>query len=335
MIPRAASGRPASIACTAASSISAMPASYCTGPSWRKSASRRRSSCSAAMICSTRPLALVVGDLVGHQSMIASRSAIATACVRVSASSLARMWRTWLFTVSWLMKSRAADVRVRHPVGEQLQDLALARGEHVVLVLAGQERRHQRRVDEALAAGDLLDRAQQRRVRRLLEDVALRARLEPAAEQRALAVGGEDQHRGLGHLLRDQLRRLEPVHARHADVHDHDLRAAPLGERDRAGAVGGLADDADVRRAREREAQPFAHDLVVVDDQAGDLVGHRGTSVLRGIGSQTASVSCSGSGGGASGVAAGGRGRRARAQARAPARAPGRPPRGAGRRARA
>ena len=37
--------------------------------------------------------------------MIASRRAIATACVRVSASSLARMWRTWLFTVSWLMKS--------------------------------------------------------------------------------------------------------------------------------------------------------------------------------------------------------------------------------------
>ena len=30
----------------------------------------------------------------------------------------------------------------------------------------------------------------------------------------------------------------------------------------------GLADDADVRRAREREAQPFADDLVVVDDQA-------------------------------------------------------------------
>ena len=75
------------------------------------------------------------------------------------------------------------DVRVRHPVGEQLQDLALAGGEHVVLLLARQERRHQRGVDEALAAGDLLDRAQQRRVRRLLQDVALGARLEPAAEQ--------------------------------------------------------------------------------------------------------------------------------------------------------
>src|SRR4029079_13031024 len=42
------------------------------------------------------------------QSMIASRSAIATACVRVSASSLVRMCRTWLLTVSWEMKSRCA-----------------------------------------------------------------------------------------------------------------------------------------------------------------------------------------------------------------------------------
>src|SRR6266566_1249186 len=42
------------------------------------------------------------------QSMIASRSAIATACVRVSASSFVRMWRTWLLTVSWLMKRRPA-----------------------------------------------------------------------------------------------------------------------------------------------------------------------------------------------------------------------------------
>ena len=41
-------------------------------------------------------------------------------------------------------------------------------------------------------------------------------------------------------------------------------------------AVGGLADDADVRRAAEREAEALAHDLVVVDDQAGDLVGRHG-----------------------------------------------------------
>src|SRR5581483_1569542 len=42
------------------------------------------------------------------QSMMASRSAIATACVRVSASSFVRMCRTWLLTVSCEMNSRWA-----------------------------------------------------------------------------------------------------------------------------------------------------------------------------------------------------------------------------------
>src|SRR5207248_4090716 len=36
-----------------------------------------------------------------------------------------------------------SDVLVRHAVREQLQDLTLATGEHLVLVLAGQECRHQ------------------------------------------------------------------------------------------------------------------------------------------------------------------------------------------------
>src|SRR5205814_9973762 len=72
-----------------------------------------------------------------------------------------------------------------------------------------------------------------------------------------------------------ELRRLQAVHARHADVHDHDVRPAPLREGDRALAVARLADDADVRRPRQRQPQALAHDLVVVDDQAGNFVcGH-------------------------------------------------------------
>src|SRR5438067_3001629 len=77
-----------------------------------------------------------------------------------------------------------SHVLIRHAVREQLQDLALAPGQHLVLVLAGQEGRHQRGIDVALARSDLLDRPQQRLVRRLLEDVTLSARLEPAAEER-------------------------------------------------------------------------------------------------------------------------------------------------------
>ena len=111
---------------------------------------------------------------------------------------------------------------------------------------------------------------------RLLQDVALRARLEAAPEQRALGVGGEDQHLRVRHLRREELRGLEPVHAGHPHVHDHDVGLAPLRELDRGLAVRGLADDAYVRRAREGKTEPFADDFVVVDDQRRDLVSHGG-----------------------------------------------------------
>src|SRR5688572_24762695 len=63
-------------------------------------------------------------------------------------------------------------VRVGHAVREQLQDLALPPGEHVVALAAREEGRHERGVDVTLAARDLLDRPYERLVRGLLEDVA-------------------------------------------------------------------------------------------------------------------------------------------------------------------
>src|SRR6266849_1967248 len=169
-----------------------------------------------------------------------------------------------------------SDVLIGHAVREQLEDLPLAPGQHLFLVLAGQERGHQRRVDVTLAPRDLLYRPQQRLVRRLLEDVTLRARFEPSAEQRPLAVRGEDQHSRLRDLLRQDLRRLEPVHPGHAHVHDHDVGPAPLSQRNGARPVGRLADHANVRGTRKRKPEPLAHDLVVVDDEAGDLGGGGG-----------------------------------------------------------
>ena len=107
------------------------------------------------------------------QSIIASRSAMATAWVRVSASSFARMWRTWLFTVSWLMKSFVGDVHVRHAVGEQLQDLALARRQDVgAAPCPATNSAMSPGSTNVSPGGDLLDRAEQRLVRGLLEDVA-------------------------------------------------------------------------------------------------------------------------------------------------------------------
>ena len=44
--------------------------------------------------------------------------------------------------------------------------------------------------------------------------------------------------------------------------------------RGRLGGGGGLADDLDVLGALEQEAQPFAHDVVVVEQVHADRVGH-------------------------------------------------------------
>jgi hypothetical protein len=182
------------------------------------------------------------------------------------------------------------NVGVRHPVREKLQDLALARREHV-LALTREEARHERRIDVTLAVRDLLDRPEEGLMRSLLEDVALRAGLEAAPEEGALAVGREDEDGGLGKLLRHNLRRLEPIHPGHADVHDDDVRTAALGDRDCAGPVRRLADDADVGGAREREAKAFSDDLVVVGYEAGDLVWHAAPDPLSGERPRSFSVS--------------------------------------------
>src|SRR4051812_41098571 len=196
-ISSARAGSPRRTKSRAASSRSAIPASDCTGPSCRNSAMRRRSSCSAARTCSVRSS---VNDRLAERDCDRVRARVGLELREdVPHVALHRLLAD---------EELRRDVRIRHAVGEQLQDLALAAGEHVVLVTAGEERRHERRVDVALAGGDLLDRAQQGRVRRLLEDVALRAGLEPAAEQAALAVGGEDEDGAVRHLLGQELRRF-------------------------------------------------------------------------------------------------------------------------------
>src|SRR4051794_2521238 len=180
---RASSSLPTSIECSAASSISAIPARFCTGPSWRKSAIRRRSSCSAAI---RRSSASSVNDRFAQGDRDGVSSSVGLE-LREDVPNVA---------LHGLLRDEESpgNIRVRHPVGEELQDLSLARGEHVGLVLAREERRHQRGVDVALALRNLLDRAHERLVRGLLEDVALRARLQPTSEKRPLRVRSEDQH---------------------------------------------------------------------------------------------------------------------------------------------
>ena len=79
---------------------------------------------------------------------------------------------------------------------------------------------------------------------------------------RAAAAGGDDPPS-----------RLDPVDDRHADVHQHDVGPSALDQRDRLGAVGGLADDLDVVAGVEDHAEAAAHERLVVGDQDADAHG--------------------------------------------------------------
>ena len=84
--------------------------------------------------------------------------------------------------------------------------------------------------------------------------------------------GGEHEHLGGAEpfVAADRSGRLEPVHARHADVHQHDVRAQPLGQPHRLVPVGRLSDHSDVGRGVEQNPDAGADQALVVDDERTD-----------------------------------------------------------------
>ncbi len=71
----------------------------------------------------------------------------------------------------------------------------------------------------------------------------------------------------------DATGRLEPVHLRHPDVHEEDVRAFAAREVDRLDAVRGFADDLDVGRRTQQHREPAAHEGLVVGDGDADHSG--------------------------------------------------------------
>ena len=65
----------------------------------------------------------------------------------------------------------------------------------------------------------------------------------------------------------DLARREDAVDARHAHVHEYDVRPERRGERDRFGSVGGPADDGDVGTMGERLFEAEGKQVVIVGDQ--------------------------------------------------------------------
>ena len=89
-----------------------------------------------------------------------------------------------------------------------------------------------------------------------------------------LALDGHHHDRGRRDLRREQLGRGDPVHVRHVDVHQDDIRQEPGRHLERLRAGRGGTDDLDVLLEAEQLRQVIAGLRDVVDDQDADLVTH-------------------------------------------------------------
>ena len=184
--------------------------------------------------------------------------ATTTRCTRSRAWSFAMMRDTCVFAVSGREHEPLGDLVVRQPLADELQHLALPVGErgqalgvgcvaeadrHPLEQALGDPRREQR-----LAARHDPHGADEVDGLGVLHEEAARAGADGPGD---VLVELERRHDHHVHALerrigRDLLGRPEPVAARHADVHEHDVDRVPPHEREQFLAARRLADDLDV-----------------------------------------------------------------------------------------
>ena len=75
--------------------------------------------------------------------------------------------------------------------------------------------------------------------------------------------------------------RLDPVHARHPQVHQHHVGVVAAGELDRLLAVRGGADQLDPVEQPEQRAEALADHALVVGEQDADHVSGSHSSTLK------------------------------------------------------
>ena len=185
------------------------------------------------------------------------------------------------------------DLLVAQAARHEREDIELALGQPIRIRPAGAAPRHRvealpatellddpdrrRRTDRGLAATDRLEHGPQLRRLEVLEQVALGTGLDRLEEVILVLGDGEDDDgdRRLGRL--DPRRRREPGPARHADVHEHQVRPDLGGQRDRLVLAAGEPHDIVAPRPDERR-DPVAEEGVVV----GDEDPHRGRLDRRG-----------------------------------------------------
>jgi len=169
------------------------------------------------------------------------------------------------------------DLPVGQAVGDELQDFPLAGGELVEGGAGGDSRcwlaghavddpAGDRRGQQGVAGGDGVHGGDQLVRAGSLEQEPGGAGAQAGEDVVVIFEGGQDQHLGSGHRGGQPLGGGDAVQARHAHVHQHDIRAEAAGGVDRLEAVGGLADDGDAGVAGQQLSQAGPHEPVIVGD---------------------------------------------------------------------
>jgi hypothetical protein len=123
--------------------------------------------------------------------------------------------------------------------------------------------------DRTHGVGDLRDRD-------LFEEVTVHACLHRLVEVFLEIGDGQHDDLRLGRDGSDGAGGLDPAGARHAHVHDHDVRCQLADAADRLDPVRGLADDLDVGLVVEDAVEPAPEQRVIVDDHDPDRSGLAG-----------------------------------------------------------
>src|SRR3954453_18358598 len=173
-----------------------------------------------------------------------------------------------------------ADLVVRQPVGDEAQDLELARRQqraHRGALAAGAAGELAQQVagelgrDDRAAAVGRDDRLAQLLAGRALREVPRGAGGDRVEQALRALVGRHDQRPDLRELGAQALEDDLAAQAGHAQVEHHDVGLDRAGQVHRGDAVVGLADDLDARVALERADDALAHERVGLGDQHADL----------------------------------------------------------------
>ena len=204
------------------------------------------------------------------------RSAIATACVRVPASSFAIACRTCVPRHGG-GRDRAgarADLVAAHPVGEQAQHFALAVGQRTKPTRLGiADARRDLRVEKRGAAGNDLHRALKVRQRSALADESSRPGLDRRSGQSRVGPFRIDDDSRRASFGGQRAGDLDPVQVRHLSVDHRNVWSQLADPGERLETVHGLTDDLDLPALREEVGNRLDDRRVIVrDDAAGDAV---------------------------------------------------------------